>query len=302
MGTESGRKSEWNMNVQRIIDLVERNLRGELTLEDVSRRLGYSSWYCTRQFTRIVGMSLRSYLRLRRLSEAVIALRETDRRILDVAVEFGFSSQEAFSRAFRDAWGCSPGAWRNERRPLALILRRYACSSIPEGERTMKNVRKIGEIGVSVQSVPACRFIGIRVDGATDYLDMWGKLQARGTDCPTVEGLLTSISANAQIGGWYGKEGKGGYLYGVELPADYAGPVPQGMEAMDIPASDYLVFHHPPYDFASQDRQVWEALGKAVAAFDPGSAGYRWNFGIPTWQRHDAAGMGQAWCRPITKA
>jgi AraC-like DNA-binding protein len=33
------------MNVQRILDLVERNLRAELSLEDVSRRLGYSPWY-----------------------------------------------------------------------------------------------------------------------------------------------------------------------------------------------------------------------------------------------------------------
>lgn len=293
--------SEWNANVQRIIDLVERNLRRELTLQDVSRRLGYSPWYCTRQFSRVVGMSLRSYLRLRRLSEAAAALRDGDSGILDVAVEFGFSSQEAFTRAFRSAWGVAPGAWRRNPRPLALLVRRYAASLPPEGASRMKSAG-IGTIDISIQSVPARRFIGIRADGATDYMDFWGRAQALGWDCARVDGLLASVTANAVIGGWYEEAGKKGYLYGVEVPADYRGPVPEGMVVMDIPASRYVVFHHPPYDFDTLDGAVWKALREASSAYDPGKAGLRWNPSIPTWQRHDPAGMGQAWCRPVQEA
>lgn len=191
--------SEWNMNVQRIIDLAERGLRGELTLEDVPRRLGYSPWYCTRQFTRVVGMSFRSYLRLRRLSEAAAALRDGNQGILEVAVEFGFSSQEAFSRAFKAAWGMAPGAWRSHPRPLELVTRRYATPLPPEGGR----VKNIGTIEIGIQAVPARKFIGIRVDGATDYLDFWAKAERSGWDCSRVEGILASITANAQIGGWW---------------------------------------------------------------------------------------------------
>jgi predicted transcriptional regulator YdeE len=61
--------------------------------------------------------------------------------------------------------------------------------------------------------------------------------------------------ANAQIGGWYEEGGKKGYLYGVEVPADYSGPVPEGMVMMDIPSAEYVVFHHPPYDFDSRTRR-----------------------------------------------
>ncbi len=219
--------SEWDANVQRIIDLVERNLRGELTLGDVSRRLGYSPWYCTRQFSRVVGMSLRSYLRLRRLSEAVVALRDGDRGILDVAVEFGFSSQEAFSRAFKAAWGTAPGAWRSHPRPLELVTRRNAAPLTNEGG-SMKAEQKIQKIEIGIQAVPARRFIGIKSEGAADYCDFWAKVERSGEDCHRIEGILASVTANAQIGGWYEENGRKGYLYGVEVPADYAGPVPRG--------------------------------------------------------------------------
>jgi len=188
------------MNVQRIIDLVERNLRGQLTQGDVSRRLGYSPWYCTRQFSRVVGMSLRSYLRLRRLSEAVAALRDGDRPILEVAVEFGFSSQEAFSRAFKAAWGVAPGAWRSHSRPLELVTRRCAAPLPPEGG-TMSAETRIQETEIGIQAVPARRFIGIKADGATDYLDFWATVEGAGWDCTRVDGILSSLTANARIGG-----------------------------------------------------------------------------------------------------
>jgi AraC family transcriptional regulator len=297
---KEGGVSEWNLNVQRIIDLVERNLRGELTLEDVSRRLGYSPWYCTRQFSRVMGMSLRSYLRLRRLSEAVAALRDGDRGILEVAIEFGFSSQEAFTRAFKAAWGMAPGAWRSHPRPLELMTRRYAVTLSAEGG-SMETNPKVEKIEISIQAVPARRFIGIKAEGATDYFDFWAKLEGSEWDCQRVDGILASLTANAQIGGWYEENGKKGYLYGVEVPVGYPGPVPDGMVMMDIPATEYVVFRHPPYDFDSQDAAVWKAIRKAVASYDPRTAGYEWDPAIPMWQRHDAAGMGQAWCRAVRK-
>lgn len=292
--------SEWDMNVERIVDLAERSLQGELTLETVSRRLGYSRWYCTRQFSRVVGMSLRSYLRLRRLSEAAAALRDGRRGILDVAVEYGFSSQEAFSRAFKDTWGVSPGAWRTDPRPLALLARRHAAAPNRIGG-TMGTELRTGEIEVSIQAVPARRFVGIRADGATDYMDFWGKAERAGWDCGRVERLLSSLTANAQIGGWYDHAGRNGYLYGVEVPPDYVGPVPEGMALVDIPAAEYVVFRHPPYDFDSQDGAVWRAIKRSVASYDPAAAGYAWDTSIPMWQRHDPAGMGQAWCRAVRR-
>jgi len=155
---------------------------------------------------------------------------------------------------------------------------------------------------VSVQSAPARLFVGIWAEGAEDYFGFWRVVAARGLDCPKVEGTLASLTANAQIGGWFSRGGKVGYLYGVELSADYSGPIPEGMEAIVIPAGSYAVFHHPPYDYAREDEAVCKALKSALAAWEPGARGFRWDDRIPLWQRHDPANLGQSWCRAMAKA
>jgi AraC-like DNA-binding protein/predicted transcriptional regulator YdeE len=289
------------MNVQRMIDFIERNLTREFTLEDVADRLGYSPFHCTRWFHRVLGMSLRRYIGLRRLTVAAQALRDTDRGILRVALDCGFSSQEALTRAFRREWGCTPGSWRRQPVVIRLQPRRGALWPQDPSKETIMNITA-KNIETSFQSLPAQRFIGLRIDGATDYMDFWSKAAARGIDCHTVEGALASLTANAQIGGWYDQAGRKGYLYGVEMPLDYAGPVPEGMENTVVPAAEYAVFHHPPYDFATEDEAVWHALEHAVASWNPSGHGRAWDPSIPMWQRHNPEAMGQAWCKAVKKA
>jgi hypothetical protein len=256
-----------------------------------------------------MGISLRTYLRFRKLTEAAIALRDTNAGILDIALEFGFSSQEAFTRAFQEAWGVTPGAWRAAPSPLPFLLKRPACISWSEGgtmgkdsERKEEQRRKArARIDVSIQKTPPCRFVGLFIIGAKDYCDFWDKAERQGIDCRIIEGLLASLSANAQIGGWFGEGETAGYAYGVELPADWNGTVPQGMRMLDIPEMEYLVFHHPAYDYDTEDEAVWLALGDVMREYDVQAHGVKYRTDLPCWQRHDPAGIGQAWCRPIIR-
>ena len=80
-----------------MLDCIEENLTRPFTLDMLAKQLNYSPYYCTRQFHKYAGISLRDYIRLRKVSAAVIDLRDTDERIIDIAVKYGFSSQEAGS-------------------------------------------------------------------------------------------------------------------------------------------------------------------------------------------------------------
>jgi AraC family of transcriptional regulator, multidrug resistance transcriptional activator len=98
--------------IESMIDWVEINLKNKPTLEQMSDYVGYSSFYCSAKFHEAVGVSFKEYVIRRKLSLAAIDLRETDRRIIDIALKYGFSSNEAFSRAFYKSFGYTPSGFR----------------------------------------------------------------------------------------------------------------------------------------------------------------------------------------------
>ncbi len=143
---------EWHRQLMTIIDVIDQSiLRRDdeaLTLRNLARHLGYSEFHMTKQFRAIVGLPLRTYLRTRRLAFALQEVRDTDRRLIDIAMDYGFSSHEAFTRAFRAEYGVTPVAYR--RQPVAVVLRtritpfdRYALGSV-EPLRGIRHRRRLG--------------------------------------------------------------------------------------------------------------------------------------------------------------
>ena len=87
--------NEWYMNIQNIVDDIDRCIRsGEderLTLGRLSQTLGYSEYYVSRKFSEISGMKLRDYMRYLRLAFALRELRDTNKGILDIALDYYIS-------------------------------------------------------------------------------------------------------------------------------------------------------------------------------------------------------------------
>lgn len=104
--------------IQRTLDEIENHIGEELNIQQLAETAALSPFYYQRLFSRLVKKPVGEYIRLRRLALAADALTAADKRILDVALEYGFSSHEHFTRAFRDAFGLTPDEYR--RRPVAL--------------------------------------------------------------------------------------------------------------------------------------------------------------------------------------
>lgn len=99
--------NEWFKNVQALVDEIDYCILEQndepMTLDYLSDKTGYSTCYISRKFSEVSGMQLRDYLRFRRLAFALKEIRDTDRGILDIALNNGFSSHEAFTHAFKEA-------------------------------------------------------------------------------------------------------------------------------------------------------------------------------------------------------
>lgn len=100
--------------LENMVNWVDDNIKMNPTLEDMSSFVGYSPYYCSTKFHEYMGITFKQYIAKRKLKFATIDIKNTNKRLVDIAMEYGFSSQEAFTRAFVGAYGKSPYKYRKE--------------------------------------------------------------------------------------------------------------------------------------------------------------------------------------------
>lgn len=104
--------------VQKTIDYIEEHIKEEITIKELAELASLSQFYYQRLFHRLVKQPVAEYIKLRRMAKAKDAILETDKRLVDIALDFGFVSHEHFSRTFKNTFGMSPSQYRKE--PSAL--------------------------------------------------------------------------------------------------------------------------------------------------------------------------------------
>jgi AraC family transcriptional regulator len=118
-----GEKVDWQSGMNKAIDYMEGNLSEEIDIHIVAQFVGCSAWEFQRMFSFLTHTTVGSYIRCRKLSLAASELLTTDRKIIDIALKYGYESPTAFSRAFSQLFGLSPSAARTERASLELTPR-----------------------------------------------------------------------------------------------------------------------------------------------------------------------------------
>ena len=91
---------------------VRGRLDGNLSLEALAARSGWSSFHLHRAFRRLVGETPKAYTQRLRLDRAAARLAASTDRVVDVALDSGFASHEVFTRAFTRRFGRSPERYR----------------------------------------------------------------------------------------------------------------------------------------------------------------------------------------------
>ncbi|MCX7709240.1 MAG: AraC family transcriptional regulator [Clostridia bacterium] len=98
--------------IQKSIDYIESNLENGIEIDRVAQVAYMSSSNYYRMFFALTGYAVKEYIRQRRISNAVRDIKENSSNILDIALKYGFESNEAFTRAFKRIAGFPPSAFK----------------------------------------------------------------------------------------------------------------------------------------------------------------------------------------------
>jgi AraC-like DNA-binding protein len=294
---------EWIYAIQKLIDFIDDNAVNNPSLDEISKHLGYSPYYCSVQFHHIAGTTIKSYMAKRRLCMATVAVRDTNKRIIDIALEYGYSAQSALTRAFKDAYGCTPAAYRKNPVPIPVSMNKIYISPenyIKKGENNMSN---IVEASYFIETITAHKYLGVFEPRALGFGDMW-KYHSSDRVCGIVAGFKDyHAEITAHTAGWTWKNGERSYFYGLGLNVDQEVEIPEGFEIRGVfEESEYIFFSHPPFDFETENGEVMRRVEELAWNFDPATIGYEWNEDkCQDYQCHYPEGLGYQVLRPVKK-
>ena len=290
--------NEQTLAVQRMQDFIENNQTEEIRLSDLSRVSLYSPWYSYRLFRSCLGLTPAEYIRKCRLTQAARQLRDGNARIIDIALDAGFSSADSFTRAFSREFGRSPSDYRKEPVPVTFFIPYGA--KYRELRKENIDVSNIQPIYIQTVRRPKRLCIIKRGQNAEDYFpyceevscDVWGILMSMRSLC----GEPVSMWLPEK----YKKPGTSTYVQGVEVETDDAGVVPEGFDTIHLPEAEYLMFQGPAF----REEEYCEAIRTVQAAmdsYDPAVIGYRWDKENPRIQLEPRGARGYIELRAVRR-
>lgn len=283
--------------VQRMQNYIEAHLNEEIPFRELARESLFSPWYAARLFRELTGLSPADYIRRLKLSRSALRLRDEACRITDVAFDMGFGSVDGYSRAFCREFGFTPSEYARHPVPIPLFIP-YGVK-FREIQKENKTMEKVQSVFIQLIDKPARKALIKRGVKADDY---WTYCEEVGCD---VWGFLTSIPSisGEPVCLWlpeaFIKPGTSSYVQGVEVALDSDAPVPDGFDAIELPAAKYLLFQGEPFreeDFC----EAIEALRAAIEKYDPSVIGYRFDPSNPRIQLEPRGQRGYIELLPVT--
>jgi len=243
--------------MQAIIDYIEDHLDETFDLNEISVISGYSIPHIYRMFGAMVGDSIMSYVRKRRLSNAMYELVSTNKSITELAFSYGYESHEAFTRTFKLTYGAPPSRYRKSKAEPILFERVNLLAQRMNKKEEMMKPEIICKDGITL--------IGIKRKISGPEAKKMQMLQATRDELIKTESKISNkIGDNIYYAAYdylvedLEKEDDDldyTYYYCVEVSKDEQ--VPEGMVKKAIPQGKYAVFtydvknktlNNEPYD------------------------------------------------------
>lgn len=155
--------------ITRALALIEANLTEDIKTVDIAKELYCSKSSIEKLFKYATNMSIRDYIIRRRMSRAakdIVAF--SDVSFLELAFKYGYGSNEAFTRAFKNVWHVTPSEYRKNPMHFELFPAFKLEPELMEDEK-MKSKKKvdISELYDYIKERRNCYFVGVDIKSLT---------------------------------------------------------------------------------------------------------------------------------------
>lgn len=255
---------DWLMKMNAAIDYIEVHLIEEIDPNEVARKACCSSYNFQRMFSFITDISLAEYIRRRRLTQAALELQNTNQKVIDIAVKYGYDTATSFARAFKTLHGVTPA----EARQQGIQLKAYPKISF---HISMKGDK---EMDYRIETKEAFEVFGIEAicsfggeAGAMTPAQLWQQSHKNGEYERLFEnaGELPTFVAKdlCKIHGVenYRKTGEDTFPY-MLCAFVSEGSKTEGYQKVRIPAQTYAIFPSEPFRWDEDFGSVVSTLQK----------------------------------------
>lgn len=245
------RKNEHEAAVERAVKYVLRDLDRPVRLGEIATVAGFSPHHFNRLFSGYVGESVMEFARRVRLERAAYRLRHTDESVAGIGYEAGFDSYEAFSRAFRGAFGVPPSIYRQTVGLPPFVDRRSRIHWTPQGGVGDVEFLRMNQSTMDYEIVPfdglrvaAWRHVGPHYSIHETWERLQGLLEAR--DWTDTRCFSVFLNSPADVP-----------PEALETDVCFSVPVDferqEGLHLFDLPAGEYASFRHGGIDMDLAD-------------------------------------------------
>lgn len=256
---------DWLKRMNNAINYIENNLEGKVDYEKAAREAFSSVYSFQRAFSFIVDVTLSEYIRRRKMTLAAFELQNSDIKVIELALKYGYESPEAFTRAFQLLHGVTPTEARN----TGVQLKAYPRISF------QISIKGVSEMNYRIEKKEAFKVYGIEriFDAVSESIskevpEFWSELLLNGEydelakssgNYPESDKGLCCVNAICD----YRKTGESTFPYMlcvVENPKSKIGKY----KVVEVPASTWAIFTTEQYEIENDSGKSIQALNERI--------------------------------------